>query len=102
MYYKLDENKNVVPCSLEEWAKQRKEMERTHTKHVAEDIIDGKRISTVWLGIDHNVYEKSPHVFETMIFNNIDSYVESYCNRYSTYKEALEGHKEAIEWVKNK
>jgi hypothetical protein len=103
MFYKLDENKNAVPCSATEWGDQREEMRKTRSKHVAEDYINDKRISTVWLGLDHGFeFEDNknykPLIFETMIFEKGD---EIYCNRYSTWKESEEGHKKAIQWVKD-
>lgn len=101
MFYKLDDNKNVIPCSAEEWEKLREEMFMNATKHIADDEINDKRISTVWLGLDHKfVGSNKPHVFETMVFTG-DSGIEDYCERYSTWKEAEEGHQRAIEWVKN-
>ena len=106
MYYKLDENKNVVPCTIEEWAKQRELMRIENTKHVAVDFVKSKWVSTVWLGIDHNTMtwtaskDHAPHIFETIVFDR-NSHYELYTDRYSTWKEAEEGHKKAIEWVKN-
>lgn len=99
MYYKLDENKNAAPCNLWEWAEQCENMRKTRTKHVNCEIINGKRISTIWLGLDHQWEDDGlPLIFETMVFDN---YEEIYCDRYSTWKEAEEGHQKAVEWVKN-
>lgn len=101
LFYKLDEDKNVQPCSCEEFAEQIENMAKTRTKHVSDDIVNEKRISTVWLGVDHQYKPNAPlHVFETMVFEK-DYSSEIYCDRYSTWKEAQEGHKKAIEWVKN-
>lgn len=103
-YYKLDENKNAIPCTLDEWARQIEKMCITGTKHVAEDEINGKRISTVWLGLNINIYDQEgncPHIYETMVFDPPDSGKDIYCDRYSTWKEAEEGHKKAIQWVKD-
>lgn len=107
MYYKLDENKNVIPCNNKEWGEQRELMARTNTKHVGEEIINDKIISTVWLGLDHNTLlwtgskNHPPHVFETMIFDKEDGPYGCYLDRYSTWKEAEEGHQRAIQWVKD-
>lgn len=99
--YKLDENKNAVPCSLEEWGLQLEEMKKNKTKHVADKTINDKRISTVWLGLDHGWDANGePLLFETMVFDGED-YHDIYCDRYSTWEEAEEGHKKAIEWVNN-
>ena len=98
MYYKLDENKNVVKSSLEEWANFIEGKLPTNFKHVGDDTIDGKRVSTVFLGLCHNFspFNKTPIVFETMVFDNGSSL---YQERYATYQEAEEGHKRAITWV---
>lgn len=101
-YYKLDENKNAVPCSFCEWIKGLEELHGKNTKHVAEDIIDGKWISTIWLGLDHNWCDNGPPlIFETMVFIENGSGQEIYCERYSTWQEAEEGHKHAMQWVKD-
>lgn len=95
-HFYLNEDHTYKPCDLMTWAKQFEELER----HVAEDEINGYRISTVWLGLDHNYYNTGePLVFETMVFN--PSGEDKYCMRYSTWEQAETGHKDAIEWVKN-
>ncbi len=98
-YYKLDANKKVIPCSMIEWSDQYEELSKSGTKHVSDDEIDGKRISTVWLGLDHQWGNGAPILFETMVFDPVGK--EIYCDRYSTWDESVEGHKKAIEWVKN-
>jgi hypothetical protein len=100
-YYKLDENKNAIPCSCREWADQLEQMSKDNNKHIADETIDGKRISTVWLGLNHNINDRTPHIFETMVFNGDDYGHDIYCDRYSTYQEAEEGHKKAVQWVKD-
>jgi len=98
--YKLDEHKNAIPCSVEEWSDQLEEMLKNKTKHVSEETINDYWISTIWLGLDQNWNGgKFPLLYETMVFNK-DHY-EIYCDRYSTWQEAEEGHKKAVEWVKN-
>lgn len=105
LFYKLDENKKVMPSSLEEWSELIDGRLPTNYRHVADDMIEGKRVSTVFHGLCHN-YNLSieipsvfkPLVFETMIFDNKQA--ENYQERYSTWEEAEEGHKRAIEWVK--
>ena len=101
MYYKLDENKNVVPSSLEEFTTFIEGTFPTNYRHVGDDTINGYRVSTVFIGICHNFNPCSgvPIVFETMIFEGDRS--DIYIERYSTWKEAEEGHKRAVEWVKN-
>lgn len=100
IYYKLDENKNVVPSTMKEWASFIGDRLPTNYKHVCDEIVDGKRVSTVFigLGINFDPHSNVPIVFETMVF---DGGRDIYMDRYSTWKEAEEGHKKAVEWVKN-
>lgn len=100
MYYKLDENKNAIPCSVKEWGDQRKQMSLGGEKHVNEEYFGDYWISTVWLGLDHGFSDGKPLIFETMVFKG-DCRTEDYCDHYSTWEEAEEGHKRAVEWVKN-
>jgi hypothetical protein len=98
-YFKLDENKNAIPCNAIEWSEQFETMSDKE-RRVGIDIIDGKLISTVFLGLNHSHDKSEIHIFETMIFNQKGKLDELYCDRYATWKEAEIGHKKAIEWVK--
>lgn len=100
MFYKLDKDKNVVPSSLEEWATFIENELPSNYRQVGRDIVNGKVISTIFIGLCHNYIPHSgiPIVFETMIFD--ESQHAIYQKRYSTWKEAEEGHEEAIEWIK--
>ena len=101
MFYKLDENKNVVKSSLEEWATFIEGRLPTNYNHVGDDTINGHRVSTVFLGLCHNFsyHNKIPIVFETMVFKNDRSSI--FQEQYATWKQAEKGHKRTIEWVKN-
>lgn len=95
-YFVLDENNNVVPCSLLDWGKLYSE-QGNDRRRVAKDDIDDKYISTVFLGLDHGGNTDSePALFETMVFHKG---IDIFCARYSTWEEAAEGHKKVIEWV---
>lgn len=52
------------------------------------------RISTVWLGLDHNFGGGAPILFETMVFG-FDG-ADNYMQRYSTEEEARAGHAETL------
>ena len=67
-------------------------------KRVDETILkDGKRVSTVWLGLDHNYGSKGPPlIFETMVFPPDGAYMELDMDRYSTLEEAQAGHNEMV------
>jgi hypothetical protein len=85
--------KTPMPISnILEWAK----WYETHNRTVEKTEIRGIIISTVFLGIDHNYSkEGNPILFETMIFK----WNDDYCERYSTWDEALEGHHKACQIV---
>lgn len=85
----------AVPCNdLLEWAKTFETLDR----HVGSDEIGEVRISTVFLGLDHNWFgEGPPLLFETMIFGGPHN---DYQERCSTWDEALIQHKTAVDLVK--
>jgi hypothetical protein len=60
---------------------------------VAHSEIGNMRVSTVFLGLDHNLGGGEPVLFETMIFGgplNDEQW------RYATYADAERGHQEAV------
>jgi hypothetical protein len=83
------------PMTLEEWAPT---VDDAKLKRVAETTLpDGKWISTVWLGLDHNFNERGPPlIFETMVFSSSREMTELYTERYSTEAEALAGHEAMV------
>lgn len=62
------------------------------------------RVSTVWMGVNHNIRGEPIHVFETMIFR-VNEYegerdeLDGYQARYSTLTEAVNGHERAVKMV---
>lgn len=104
-YFKLDKDNNVIPCTLYEWGEFLEEARTNGKKIVKQEEVKGKFISTVFLGLNHNFYKGGPLIFETMVFEEGKDGgplgYEIYCERYSTWKEAEEGHIKAIEWVNN-
>jgi hypothetical protein len=97
-YYKLD-GKEIVQCrDMMEWANWYETACTTGVRHVALDFICGIRVSTVFLGLDHNFSMSGrPVLFETMTF--IGRYNEAQY-RYCTYEDAEAGHKEIIKDIK--
>jgi hypothetical protein len=96
--YKLD-GKKIVPCeSLLEWATAFESMDR----HVADEKVLGLRVSTVFLGADHNFgfnNESEPVLFETMVFVGRTGH-DIEMRRYCTWDEAEAGHKEIVANIK--
>ena len=91
-YYKL-EGKKVVPCKMEEC------FTPDEDRRVAMTHIGKVDISTVFLGINHAFDDRVPMLFETMIFQFGGKHDE-YCERYSTWQDAEEGHKRAVKMVR--
>ena len=102
MQYILDENNNpVLAPDILTWGKWFEEAQKTGRRNVGKDEVDNKyRVSTVFLGLDHNFGNGGPPVlWETMIFP-MDDWGELYCDRYSSHEAAVEGHKKAVELAK--
>jgi|SRR5690349_11295453 len=99
LYFKLDDDKIAHSCTMQEWANQLLSMYKEDKKHVAHEKLNGKTISTVWLGINHSFIRDEAAIFETMVLE--DDFQDIYCRRYSTWQEAEKGHKIAVQWVKD-
>lgn len=90
MYYKLNGKEVVATENSDAFNSDRS---------IAKDSIGDARVSTVFLVIDHSFDGGDPVVFETMIFwdgNDLDNW----CDRYTTYDDAVAGHAVAIDLVK--
>jgi hypothetical protein len=95
-YYILNPDHSITGTNdVTEWSKQMD----NETKIIQRDQIGEKLVSTVFLGIDHGWgWHQEPLLFETMIFP-IHSWNEEYCERCSTYDQAVEMHRKAIEFL---
>ena len=83
-YYNRDGKK----ISNEEWMKL---FTDKSYKIITQQNIHGNKVSTVWLGTDHNFgAEDKILIFETMVFG--DGMWNDYTRRWSTEKDALFGH----------
>jgi len=69
----------------------------TEDRTVCKTKIGKVEVSTVFLGLDHRIFDGPPLLFETMIFPECD-----YMERYSTWDEAAEGHWKAVNELKEK
>ncbi len=97
MYYKRDgtpyKGMPSDPQGTYAWGK---DFENQELKRVAETtLFDGKWISTVWLGLDHQFGDGAPLIFETMVFEK-EGGDELDMERYSTEAEAIAGHERMI------
>ena len=67
-------------------------------KRIAETTLaDGRWVSTVWLGLNHNYGTGPPLIFKSMVFPSQDNMNELDCERYSTEEEAKDGHRKLAE-----
>lgn len=89
MFYLLDGKVPYPVSSWREWSDPFFMMNRT----VRESFIGDVRVSTVFLGLDHQYGDGPPILFETMIFNGPLDASEW---RYSTWEEAEVGHGHAF------
>ncbi len=99
--FNLDENNNVIECDIKDWSDLYETKDGSDRRRVGWDEVDGYEVSTVFLGLDHgygNGFTGLPLLFETMIFGQGDG--DGYQTRCSTWDEAVQMHKDAIEWVK--
>lgn len=94
--YILDEEHNPVPepdiYKYGAW------IHNPDNKILAQDTLqDGKFVSTVFLGIDHGINGSGePMLFETMVFERKGEGADLDVNRYATWKEAHQGHREMV------
>jgi hypothetical protein len=77
------------PMTLGEWAATFEE-----SNQVAFDEVAGIKVSTVWIGLDHNFLSAGPPlIFETMVFGGAH---DEFCDRYSTEEQAKAGHRRVL------
>lgn len=89
------ENGQAVPCTdIHKWAAWYETAER----HVGDDEIDGYRVSTVFLGLDHNFGGGAPLLYETMIF--CEGPLNNWAARYSTWSQAEAGHQKVLDAIR--
>jgi len=97
-YYKLDEQRNPVLCkTILEWGEWMQRHDRDRI--VKQESVGPLWVSTVFLGLDHNLFGDTPALFETMIF---DEFHDDYQTRSSTWDEALIMHETAVEIARAK
>ena len=92
-------DKKGNPITLEEFVRL---FEKKGYKVIKQERIGKYIVSTVWLGVSHGFYGQAPIIFETMIFCDEGKNDSLYLwqDRYTTEEEALEGHKKAVDLVK--
>ncbi len=66
--------------------------------NVMKTNLPGIKISTVFLGIDHQYGRGPPILYETMVFGGQH---DEYTERYPTRKEATSGHERIVKMVES-
>lgn len=102
LYY----DRHGKPMDMLDWARL---IEDREYSVIAQHWVRGWKVSTVWLGIDHNFTRSgAPVIFETMIFAPKDVTVgrdgtavtmedlDQYQERYATERAAQAGHDRAL------
>lgn len=107
-FYRLKGHKVVpIPGSFEQSVMQYASILR-RDRQVADDSGPNWRLSTIFLGMDHNhmalamnlpIKEHPPLVFETAFFREIEGC--QILDRYSTWDEALTGHNRYLTRIKS-
>jgi len=87
--YKLVGHEAVPVEDLMEWAR----WFETADRRVAHDKLNDCKVSTVFLGLDHNMLGERKDLFETMVFGGK---LNGEQNRYSTWEEAECGHRKMV------
>lgn len=103
--YILNADGTVTKVSTEAWSRWFEKADR----HIGNYYRDGYRVSTVFLGLDHNWGEGPPHIFETMMFDDTKHVAtlgdrlirlngeELTMERYSTKDDAMIGHERHVQ-----
>src|SRR5687768_2382957 len=93
-HYILDEQGKPKMADIETWARW---WQGTDRRVAVTEVSDDVRVSTVFLGSDHNWIGGEPILWETLVFGGeLDGEME----RYSTVEEAVEGHEKVVEKVR--
>lgn len=88
-------NRTPVAVDVLTWGNWFRDIEK---RRISEDHVDGVRVSTVFLGLNHQMrVGGEPILFETMIFGGP---LDNSTWRYATYAEAERGHQHALSEAK--
>ena len=68
----------------------------TADRIVKKTMVGNVRVSTVFLGLDHNFSGGTPILWETMVFGGS---MDEHMDRYATRQAALDGHAEVVALV---
>jgi hypothetical protein len=84
--------REVMEVPLREWGEWFETNSVDGRRHVGDDTIGGVRVSTVFLGLDHDFWGRGPPLlFETMVFPSCDM-----IGRWSTFDRAEAEHAKVV------
>lgn len=98
IHYILAED-GITPIPAPDVVKFYEWFDDINNRFVRRQTVHKHLISTIFIGIDHSFGRGDPELWETMVFPS-NSVENVYCDRYSSYKDAIIGHKKAVAWVK--
>lgn len=103
-HFILDENNNVVPVSFTDYIKWLKNAAPTTMlgKHIAKTTIGDVTVSTVFVGINMGIHSGPLVVFESQAYSHVEGEETQWeldIDRYSTYEQAVKGHKAMVKRV---
>ena len=94
MFYILDGHQTVREPDLLKWAAWfESNMDK---RHVADEQIGDSRVSTVFLGLDHQFLDGAPLLFETMVFSGP---LDGKQDRCETWEQAEAQHAAMVAMV---
>ncbi len=97
LLYILENQVPVATDNLLQWGQW---MEDPNNKQVASTEIDELRVTTIFLGVDNQLNEGQPFLFETLVFKGEQLDWEYDGARYRNWLEAKAGHDAIVELVK--
>lgn len=94
-YILAADGRTPIRASLKEWGDF---FGNNDARRVAADELPGGvRVSTIFLGLNHNWGDGPPLLWETMIFGGDN---DQWQYRYSSYEDAVAGHARAVRIAK--
>lgn len=97
LFYILENQVPVPTDNILQWGQW---MEDPNNKQVALTEIDELRVATIFLGVNNQLNEGEPFLFETLVFKGEELDWEYDGARYRTWDEAKAGHDAIVESIK--
>ena len=94
--YRL-QGRTPVQCDLAQWGAAHFGGDNVETNTVADQMVGDIRVSTVFIGLDHNPLDGSPTLFETMSFDKNGTSIV--CHRCPTWDEAALMHRVTVDVI---